>query len=451
MTPATVVIVGGGFAGTLQAINLLRHDGPRAILIERRARAGEGLAYGEAAPGHVLNVRATGMSALPDEPDHFVNWLRARGEPDPARTFVPRLTYGAYMRDLLDAAIARQPGRLTIVSGDAVDVRLDKGIHVHLADGRVIDGDSAILAIGNLPPHHPRGLDSSWPGDLYAADPWSGALGKDLTDDDTVLIIGTGLTMVDIVLKLADGGFGGRILALSRRGLIPHRHADQPSFDPIADRPPARASALIRSVRRRADTVGWRNAVDELRRFTTPLWRGADAETRARFLRHLRPWWDIHRHRIAPRVAERLAHLMAEGRLTAIAAKTIAFAPDDHGRGLRATFRRRGETDPETITVRRVINCTGPQGDLLSSREPLLRRLVDRGLIRPDALHIGIDVDSQARVIARDGHVDDRLYAIGPMTRGAFWEIVAVPDIRTQVWSLGRRLSHAHWVGGEGL
>lgn len=449
MASSDIAIIGGGFSGTLLAINLLRHDGPRAVLIERRPKAGEGLAYGAAAPSHLLNVRATGMSALPDQPDHFVDWLRARGHADPARTFVPRLVYGDYLRDLLAEAVARDPERLTVVHGDAVDLEVTDGICVHLADGRRIAAGSAVLAVGNLPPHHPRGLDASMAGDLYADDPWARDVGAGLDDQDIVLVLGTGLTMVDVVLKLVAGGFGGRIIAMSRRGLLPHAHADQPPFDAIEDRPPSVASALVRHVRNRATTISWRGAVDELRRFTTAIWRGADDAARDRFLRHLRPWWDVHRHRIAPAVAEQLDALVAAGRLTTIAGKTIAFEPRD--RSIGATFRRRGADQVETMRVRRVINCTGPQGDLLSSREPLLRNLVDRGLIRPDRLHIGIDVDSQARTIGLSEAVNDHLFAIGPMTRGAFWEIVAVPDIRTQVWSLARRLSHAHWVGGEGL
>ncbi|QYU66684.1 FAD/NAD(P)-binding protein [Leptolyngbya sp. 15MV] len=303
--PGHVGIVGGGFSGTLQAINLLRHDGPRATLIERRLTPGVGLAYGEAAPDHVLNVRAANMSALPDEPDHFVRWLERRGVAGGAGAFVPRLTYGAYLQELLAEAIARQPGRLEIVCGAAVDCDLGEGVRIDLADGRQIGADLAILAVGNLPPHHPRGLSAAMAGDLYAADPWDEGATAGLGDDDTVLILGTGLTMVDVVLKLDAEGFRGRMLALSRRGLLPHRHGAPAAFAPIEDRPAPVASALVRGVRARAGAVGWRNAVDELRRFTTPLWRAADDMTRERFLRHLRPWWDIHRHRI-PQASTRL-------------------------------------------------------------------------------------------------------------------------------------------------
>lgn len=446
-----VAIVGGGFAGTLQAINLLRHDGPRATLIERRPRAGEGVAYGDADPSHVLNVRAEHMSALPDDPGHFVRWLQASGHPADAETFVGRTVYGAYLRAMLDRARAAAPDRLAVIQDSAIDLECGAGVRIALAGGGAVSADVAVLAVGNLPPHAPPGLDPDLlDPDCYFGDPWRDDPASGLAPDDRVLILGTGLTMVDMVLKLRRGGFGGRILAMSRRGLPPNAHAAQPPFEPIRDRPTVAASRLVAEVRARALTVGWRNAVDELRPFTQSLWGAADEAQRARFLRHLRPWWDVHRHRIAPRVAEALAASQRDGSLEIAAAKTMGFVQIGDA-GIEVAFRRRGHTEPETARFRRLINCIGPQGDLARTDEPFLRRLIDRGLLRPDAAHLGIDVDAQSRVVAASGATSDRLLAIGPMTRGAFWEIVAVPDIRVQTWSVARRLSNAHWVGGEGL
>lgn len=441
--------MGGGFSGALQAINLLRHDGPRATLIERRPRAGEGLAYGDAAPEHLLNVRAKGMNAFPDEPEGFVAWLEGRGLGFSANCFVPRLIYGDYLRDLLAGEMARQPGRLTLVQGEAVAISFGDDVEVSLEDGRAVSADLTVLAVGNLPPHHPVGFGDELPRDLYASDPWTTAATTGLTTADHVLILGTGLTMVDMALRLEAEGFGGRMVALSRRGLVPHRHGAQEPFTPIAERPEPCASALVRSVRERAEAVGWRNAIDELRRFTQPLWRGADHATRARFLRHLRPWWDVHRHRLAPEVADRIAALVESGRLTVVAAATRR--AEAVGEGLKVALKSRGSPEEATLEVRRAINCTGPQGNLAAATDPLLRQLTQDGMIRPDPLGIGIDVDDQSRTIAADGARNENLYAIGPMTRGAFWEIVAVPDIRQQVWALARRLSNAHWIGGEGL
>lgn len=445
-----VVIIGAGFSGTLQAINLLRHDGPRATLIERGPAAGKGLAYGAAHPSHVLNVRAGNMSALPDDPGHFVRWLEARGIGD-AATFVPRVTYGEYLSEQLAAACAAAPDRLEVIAGDVVDLRHDGRATAVLADGRRIEAHAAVLAVGNLPPHHPPGLDpAALPGDRYFGDPWDPALPAGLADDDTVLIIGTGLTMVDVALLLEASGFGGRIVAMSRRGLLPREHEPAgPGWARIDERPKLTASALLASVRARGATIGWRNAVDELRPFTQSMWANASRAERGRFIRHLRPWWDVHRHRLAPEVFARLKAMQASGRLVAIAGKPGVFAADEDG--ATVTWRPRGSDRSETLKVRRIVNATGPQGDLTRTEEPLLRKLLDRGLIRPDTARLGIDVDGTAAAIGADGRPSEWLHALGPMTRGAFWEIVAVPDIRTQTWSLARRLSNAHWVGGEGL
>lgn len=266
-----VAIVGAGFSGTLQAINLLRHDGPRATLIERRPHAGRGIAYAAAHRDHLLNVRAGNMSALPDDPDHFLRWLAER---HPAMNgFVPRIVYGDYLSDLLREAARRANGPLRLVEDEAIDIERDGGqSRVRLASGEVIVADSVVLASGNLPPHQPPALAEAGLGkDLYAPDPWAADVADGLGFDDQVLIVGTGLTMVDVALLLDARGFRGRIVALSRRGLLPHAHVDRPPAPPLGERPPLRPSALLRAVRERADAIGWAAAVDALRPFTQAL------------------------------------------------------------------------------------------------------------------------------------------------------------------------------------
>lgn len=445
-----VAIVGGGFAGTLLAINLLRHDGPRATLIERRGgQVARGVAYGTAHAEHLLNVRAGNMSAMPDDPGHFVRWLEARGLGD-RTSFVPRRVYGTYLGDLLEEARAAHGDRLTLVEGEAVALgRGGEGWRLALADGGTIAADTVALAIGNLPPHTPPGLDPDrMPPGSYVADPWAGDVAAGLGPDDNVVLVGSGLTAIDVALTLDAAGFTGQMHAISRRGLSPRRHEDVPAAPVLREKPAGSLSALVAHVRARADAIGWRGAVDELRPVTQLLWGGADEPTRARFLRHLRPFWDVHRHRLAPRVADRIEALVAAGRLSFAAGKLVG----THGTGpVRLSWRPRGQDAIVTTEATRIVNCTGPQGDLLRSPEPLLRHLLRAGTIRPDALRIGLDVDAQSRVIAADGTADDSLYAIGPMTRGDLWEVVAVPDIRQQNWTLARRLSNAQWVAGEGL
>lgn len=444
-----VAIIGGGFSGSLLAVNLLRHNGPHATLIERRPHTARGVAYSAAHPDHLLNVRAENMSALPDDPGHFVRWLEQHHAG--LSGFVPRLVYGDYLDALLQETVERSNGRLRIVHGEARDIVPHGGhVHVTLANGHVLTADSAVLAPGNLAPHTPNGLEpAALPPGTYVADPWHGDILDGLVRDDTVLVLGTGLTMVDVVLLLEANGFRGRIIALSRHGLVPHAHAEGVLRTHRAERPEPTASGLLHALRDRATCVDWRAAVDELRPFTQGIWRAMDVAERGRFLRHLRPWWDVHRHRLAPSVARRIEAMRRDGRLTVLAGK-IKGSYAEGGHAL-LRYRPRHSDHICTIRARRIVNGTGPQGDLSATDEPLLHALAGRGMLRPDALRLGMDVDPDSRAIGRDGTASDRLLVVGPMTRGAFWEIVAVPDIRRQAWSVARRLSNAQWVEGEGL
>jgi len=448
-----VVIVGAGFSGTLLAINLLRFDGPTATLIDRRAdQIARGVAYSSPHVSQLLNVRAAGMSAFPDDRDHFVRWVEAQGA-GTSTSFVPRALYGAYLGDVLTRVMAERPGRLALREADVVDVEQDDdgGHRVVLADDERIVAAAVVLATGNLPPHAPPGIDPSvLPADLYIDDPWRSDPGAGLGADDRVVLLGTGLTAVDVALQLDDAGFAGPMLALSRRGLAPRRHVEgQPPVDPWRNPPDTPLSRVVAGARRAADATGWRGAVDAFRPITQRYWHGADTATRARFLRHLRPYWDVHRHRLAPPVADRIDALVASGRLTIAAGKIVDVARDGGTARLRWRPRHR-QGCIETIAAR-IVNCTGPQGDLTRSNDRLLATLYARGTIRPDALRLGLDVDAQSQVVGADGVAPETLYCIGPMTRGGLWEVVAVPDLRRQCWDLARRLSHAQWIGGEGL
>jgi uncharacterized NAD(P)/FAD-binding protein YdhS len=215
------------------------------------------------------------------------------------------------------------------------------------------------------------------------------------------------------------------------------------------ERPAERGAALLHRLRERARQVDWREAVDELRPHTQALWRLHDREQQARLLRHLRPWWDVHRHRLAPPVAERVTQMKGEGRLSVVAGRILSV--EHQGDQAQLVWRPRGQDEPRAMAVDRILLCTGPESDIALCGDPLLDRLAARGLIRSDRHRLGLDVDHAGRLLDADGAADDRLLAVGPLTRGAFWESVAVPDIRRQVWTTARMMTQSHWVGGEGL
>lgn len=442
-----IAVIGSGFSGTLLAINLLRHR-QRVVLIERDPeRLAKGQAFGTRRPEHLLNVRAANMSAYPDDPGHFIRWM-GFSTADQVNRFVPRLTYGQYLLEELIDALAAAQGRGEIRSGEAVSAQFGDGrIDLRMADGRAIACRAMVLALGNFPPALARPL-AGLPAGLVAADPWSPRAIDGLSTAGHVLLVGTGLTAVDIVLSLDQAGFTGKVTALSRRGLRPRAHAESGPATAKVSRPQAKGSHLLRAIRVRAAEAGWRTAIDELRPHVQDLWRAHSTTEQDRFLRHARPYWDVHRHRLAPVVDRRISELEAAGRLRFVAGELVEAAPD--GNGASIGFRPRGGDMLERLNVDRVINCTGPDGNLRQVPNALVTNLLDAGLIRADAHRLGIDVDHLGRVrSAAEAH--DRLFAVGPITKGEAWEIIAVPDIRRQVWNLARLLADAHWVGGEGL
>lgn len=448
----TIAIIGAGFSGTLLAVNLLNQTDARVILIERLPeRVGRGVAYSTKESNHLLNVRASNMSAFPDDPDHFVNWLTERGA-GTAHEFVSRQKYGDYLSETLSICQNSSGDRLQIVHDEAVSVvERDHDAILQLASGRQIVADRVVLSLGNLPPHDPvSDLRRTVSADRYIADPWSYTLGKDLDAQDQVLIIGTGLTAVDVILRLVSNGYRGKITAMSRRGLRPHRHVEGlPRPTPVLSKPAPTLSGVSQWLRAKSKEQDWRLTVDSIRPITQMIWSSLDIRTRKRFLRHARPFWDVHRHRIAPAIADQIDNLVAQGRLEFCGGKPQHF--DEHPDKVVVHWRPRGAKAIAHMEVAQIINCTGPQGDVLRSEDPHIMQMLADGHIRPDALRLGIDADGYGYVVRRDGRPSRHIMAVGPMTRSSLWEVVAVPDIRSQVSSMARRIGNCHWVGGEGL
>ncbi len=437
----TVAVIGAGFSGLLTALHLVKDPaGPRVRLIERGGAFGRGAAYSTGNPDHLLNVRVANMSAYPDDPDHFTRWLSGHDGWQAHGGFVTRGVYGDYLQDLLRQGLKHTPaGRLLLEGDEAVDVqRNGAGWTVKLALGREIAAEAVVLALGVMRPAAPHAATEALTSSRrYMGDPWDPKARLD-PEVDEVLMIGTGLTMVDAVITLWRPG--RRFWAISRRGLIPQTHAStavRPPFELRAGSP----LEIMAQVRAAATGGRWREAVDDLRPHLQDIWLGWSGRERAAFLRHLRPWWDVHRHRLAPSVARRMALMMRTRELVVRAGEVVGLTP---GRdGVEVQWRPRGAKITRRLSVGAVVNCTGLLGELDQAREPLLRNLLARGLIRPDAARLGAEVDAASRLVGKAGAAEPGLFAVGPLTRGAFWEITAVPDIRTQAADVAQAI-HNH-------
>ena len=441
---STVAVIGAGFSGVLTALRLiLAPDGPKVLLIERGPRFGRGAAYASSNPRHLLNVRATNMSAFVEQPSHFIDWLGDRASGPPEQVFVTRDEYGQYLQSLLRRATTdgRATGRISLEHDEVRSLsREGDGWRLRLAMGRTLSADAVVLALGNLPPLPPPGLDPALLGtSFYAQDPWSWDPAT-LPAQGNVLLLGTGLTAVDVALSVNEQRPSARILALSRHGLLPRRHAEIAARDTLTTSPKGSPGEMLVAVRGRA-SLDWRAAIDSLRPYVQTIWRGWTPVEKARFLRHLRPWWDAHRHRLAPEVADRISGMRLDGSFDATAGRLIYLkaAPD----GVEAAWTPRGKTATVLEHFAIAINCVGPRDDLTHATDPLLADLFGSGEIRADVCRLGLDVDARSRVIGADGVARETLFAVGPITRGQFYEITSVPDIRIQAADCAGALMNA--------
>ena len=435
----SVVIVGGGASGVLLAAHLLRQEptGVRVTLIERRRALGQGIAYSARQQDHVLNVPAPNMSAFADDPEHFWRWLSARGlvSGDNRFVFVPRRHYGAYLNDVLAEASAG--GQLMLVNATAVDLQAsDDGVEIVLDNGEHVAGDVAVLAVGHEEnPARSRGIAVRVGSERDTP----------LDADTAVMILGSGLSMVDAWLTLAQAGHRGSITIVSRHGLLPEEHRPAPKIELAVDEVPIGRDVRTferwfraRTERQMRDGGDWRSVVDALRPYNQRIWQGWDEPSRRGFLEHVRPFWNIHRHRLPPDLHARMVATIERGQMRLVAGKLVNLARD--GDNVHAKIRRRGAAENETLSIGRVYDCGGVTVDVEQSSNPLIRSLLERGTARADRLHIGLDVTTGTEVVARDGAASDRLYALGPLTRGTFFEIEAIPDIRVQAAGLARTL-----------
>jgi uncharacterized NAD(P)/FAD-binding protein YdhS len=466
----TVAIIGGGFCGTLAAVNLVRLSTKplRVILVNYKYPLARGVAYGTTHPEHLLNVVARNMSAFPDLPSHFVDWLRTRAEfanvpvADLSEQFIPRQIYGDYLQSILfwQTQPLTLPGltRIDVIDNEVLDiVPADGGARVLLKGGETLPADLVLLATGNrapgdiMPPHSAVGHPA------YCENPWRGWIEKLPDPREDVLLVGTGLTMIDAFLTLRTLEWGGTIYAVSRNALLPLSHfkgSDYPPFPPDAPWTLGLRAlvALTEEHCARLKEQGKNPAlvVDKLRPFTQRIWRSFSLAEKQEFCRQHRARWNVVRHRIPPSVARQIETAQKAGGLCILKGKLGAVQAD--GSRLRVTVDPGNGEPPHHLVVGLLVNCTGPRDGVANGQETLFQNLVQRGLVRSDELGMGIEVTPAFAVVGKDGGTSDFLFAVGPLLRGTLWETTAVPELRAQTYQVAQalladdRLRHPEWA-----
>ena len=428
-----IAIVGGGVSGALTAVHLARGGAAaRVVVVDPRAELGLGLAYSTPSLLHLLNVPAGKISALPDDPGHFLRWLRTHHDATAtAETFAPRAVFGRYVRSLLAGA-----GGVEHVRAGVVDCRLTAGgATLTLDDGTLIVADRVVLATGNFDPAPLRGVAAAAEANgVYRHHAWADDTYDDLDADAAVTLIGTGLTAVDVLLRLREVGHRGPVTAVSRHGVFPNRHEPHEvlpqSVIPAGTEPTC--LAYLRAVRAAiAAGVEWRSVVDSLRATTNDLWLALTVGEQRRFKRHLQRRWDVVRHRMAPAVADALEAERAAGTLQVRHGHLAGVGAD--GRVTLSTGDR--------FAADRVVNCTGPGMDYRRVGSPLLAALFAQGLACPGPLGGGLRCDAAGALVGADGRPSAVLFNVGPGRLGTLLESIAVPELREQAVAVATALA----------
>ncbi len=431
----------------MTAVNLARlsRQSLHLTIINQRRPTARGVAYGTRRMEHLLNVAARNMSAFPDLPEHFLQWLRTRSEYDMVpdielrERFIPRMIYGDYLRGLMHQHLQSPkdsvPVRTTFIEGEALDLEpRGSGAVIHLADGARVEAGRIVLATGNEPPSGLPGSDELQNHPAWIGNPWQPWENRLPPSGGTILLLGTGLTTVDAVITIRALGWHGVIHAVSRNGWLPHSHfrgIEYPDFPPpgvdLADLGLKKLVALMELHCARLQNLGANPAiiVDKMRPHTQRIWQNFTLEERLEFTRRYAARWNVLRHRIAPEIYAQLTTAQLTGQLQVHAAAIECVKAD----GNQIRVQLNGD---KALAGDLVINATGPNSKFAATTSVLLQNLMGRGLVTADDTEMGARVDANHTIIGRDGQPSKMLFALGPLLRGTLWETIAVPELRGQ-------------------
>ncbi len=454
-TAKVIAIVGAGYSGAFTAVNILRRNPGRRIrvvLVDRHTRPGRGLAYRTWDDNFLLNVPAGNMSALADDRDHFVRFCRNIDPAFNAATFISRRLYGDYLEFTLREAEPGSETPLEKICGEAISVRQQPGTapyRVDLEDGRTLSADQVVLALGHFPPLAPAGTEGFSESGIYINNPWNAGALERIRGDAPVVLLGTGLTALNVLFRLTIIDDRRKVYLVSRRGLCPQPHRFHPKapaatiFPPFLENLPptvrAHCRALRQEIRKNTARGGdWRDTINALRPYTPEIWRRFSTDEQRKFLAHAAPYWDIHRHRLAPSAHLRLSGMIQSGQAEVIAGHVRQHLKNAEHPSVEVRERRTGRA--RKLDVGAIVNCTGPNCDISRIAAPLVVQLREEGYLLQDPARLGFEVNDHYQIIDCRGNPAKNLFYVGPMLKARLWEAIAVPELRVHTQRLAEIL-----------
>ena len=456
----SIGIIGGGFSGTMVAVNLIKKatEPLELIIINEKETFNKGIAYNPYSKRQLLNVMASKMSAFADEPDHFLNWTLQRQEFKNydkelfGNSFLPRYLYGLYLEDIWKNAEieALEKGiKIRVIETSVLDFDVfPENVELLLGNEEKIMVDYCVIATGNAVPKNPEIINKKfYESKNYFQNPWKSETVENLDSTKPVLIIGNGLTMVDTVLGLLEKGFHNDIYSLSPNGfnILPHRHHGV-KYNRLVEElhEDIRLADLVRLFNKHIKIIrhlgiSAEPLIDSMRPFTQKIWRSLTIEEKQLFMAKLRHLWGVARHRIPLHIHDKLQQMRIDGKLHILSGKMKDITESKEG--VKVTFHDKKSHLEKEIIVGRIINCTGPDTNIMNFEKSFLKNCLLKGIITQDELKLGINADVESFQVINAQHKNEpRVLTLGGNLKGMLWESTAVNEIRKQAENLAKIL-----------
>jgi uncharacterized NAD(P)/FAD-binding protein YdhS len=438
---SSIAIIGGGISGTLTVLNFIKQSTKQLTILwfDAGNKFCRGLAYSTSVNEHLLNVRANNMSLFVDEPDHFVNWLKKYNPSYSPTDFVPRKIFGEYVQHVFNDLKKSNP-LVTIQQIAREVISVDKSNNgFEIKTETIYHAHNLVLALGNFLPAHPHSASKQFiTSENYFQNAFHDKIADQVKDKKIITIIGSGLTMIDLISSLSSFNYKEHIQIISPHAYIPQAHFEDPlpAIAPFLQETTnynlIKLLGLVNKQLKQAAKDGFNShsVIDAIRPYATNIWLQFSLKEKKQFLRHLRHKWGVARHRAPAQSLKKFNQLQVAGKLSIL--KGRIFEITEMPAGFEICYTDINQTR-QKVSTELIINCTGPQSDYSQIESPLIRYLIKNALISPDPIHYGLNA-------AKNGRISSNLYTLGSPLKGVLWESTAVPEIRLQAKELANEI-----------